>query len=77
MRKPKKLLDRINITYELDSFDDCLKILNDINNKYLDKLIEFDYDFQGCTGHGEDEYCYCSSPYIEVCVYDVERKAKK
>lgn len=71
-RKPRKLLERINLTYDLDDFDSLLKVLTGIRKKYSNKLIEMDTDLSGCKGHGPEEYCYCSSPSVNVCVYDVE-----
>lgn len=71
-KKPRILLERINITEEFDDFDKLLKILNDVHDKYPDKQIEFDYHFGSCYDHGGDP-CYCPETSIEVCVYDVPR----
>jgi len=73
-RGPRKLLERFDVHYDLDNFDGLLKKLQDIKSKYPNKLIEIDYDLNGCRGHGPDEYCYCTSPYIDVNVYDVDVK---
>ena len=79
MRRPRKLLERKNLTYELDDFEGLLKALNEIRAKYPDKLVETEFHEGGCRGHGEDEYCYCDSTCFEVNVYDVplDKKTRK
>jgi hypothetical protein len=61
----------------MENFDEFVKTLIGIREKYPNKLIEIDGYNGGCQGHGDGEYCYCPSTSWDVNVYDVPKKKEK